>query len=80
MLYLDGKKMLEVLWEQPSLMQGDFASPTYIGGLERPGENVFQARLETPTIYNEFYYPEDPWNMGRGVDELHSGLCQQKGL
>ena len=76
-LYVDGKEVARKVWEHPKLFSGDFLQPTYIGGSEQ-GNSLFSAQLETPQFYNEFFYEEDTWDIGRGVEDLESDLCTER--
>lgn len=68
----------EVLLEKrpkPAVFPERFAEPTY-AGRDTAGKQPFTGVMEAPQFYNDFFYPNDPWQVDRDPMWLEAGMCR----
>ena len=75
LLMLDGKIVLEEKWPHPAVFPEAFFEATYVGQ-DHSGKR-FTGQLENPSLYNEFFYPKDPWKVERDPRWLSGTVCQK---
>ncbi|MCB1617051.1 MAG: hypothetical protein KDI30_13640, partial [Pseudomonadales bacterium] len=74
-LWLNGKPVIDVSQPSPAEFPADIQQPTYLGQNPEGGE-LFEGRLGKPYLFNEFYYRDDPWQVGRDIARIENLLCQ----
>ncbi len=74
-LYIDGELVAEKLVEHPENLPDNFLNPTYIG-TDSQQRDTFSARILKPHFFNEFFYADDHWEIGRGITDLDPLLCE----
>jgi len=74
-LTLGDKEIVMEKWPSPAVFPDGFMEPTYLGQ-HSDGSNHFTGKLESPQFYNEFYYHNDPWKVGRDPAWLAKTMCR----
>jgi len=74
-LTLGDKEVMMETWPSPAVFPNDFLEPTYLGQ-PSDGSSYFTGKLESPQFYNEFFYQNDPWKIGRDSAWLTKTMCR----
>lgn len=73
-LWLDGRAIIDETAPDPALFDEDILEPTWVG--QNPdGGQVFSGKLGEPYWFNEFFYRDDPWKVGRDLQRVENLLC-----